>query len=128
MIQPAMKLRILVVEDDQAARTLMVTVLKEAGFEVLNAANGREAIRLMINPDGVDLLVTDVNRPWPDGIVVARHARALHPDIPILFVAGDAERSRLTTVPGPYRSLPQPFTRAGLEAALDAMRRESAVE
>jgi two-component system cell cycle sensor histidine kinase/response regulator CckA len=113
--------RVLIVEDDAITRLAMVGFLTEAGFDVLDTASGGEAIRLMINPDDLDLLITDVNRPWPDGIVVARHAKAHYPPIPILFVTGAAERLRLENVPGPFRFLPKPFSRAALEAAAHAM-------
>jgi two-component system cell cycle sensor histidine kinase/response regulator CckA len=113
--------RVLVVEDDTVSRLLMVQILQEAGFEVLEAESGHEAMRLMIHPDHVDLLVSNVNRPWPDGIVMARHAQARQPPIPILFVTGPVGKQRLINVPGPYRTLPKPFNRAGLEAAVAAM-------
>ena len=119
--------RILVVEDDSVSRALMVQILRDAGFEVLEAESGREAMQLLVDPDHLDLLVSNVNRPWPDGIVVARHAQARRPPIPILFVTCRAGKQRLENVPGPFRTLPKPFSRASLEAAVDAMMQDSPV-
>jgi CheY-like chemotaxis protein len=116
--------RVLVVEDDSVSRMQMVQILQDAGFEVIEAESGREAIELMIHPDHLDLLVSNVNRPWPDGIVIARHAQAHRPPIPILFVTGPAGKQRLLNVPGPYRTLPKPFSRAGFEAAVAAVIRD----
>jgi CheY-like chemotaxis protein len=119
--------RILVIEDDSVTRMFMTEILRDAGFEVLDAASGADAIRLLIKPDHLDLVISDVNRPWPDGLVVARHVRAVSPSVPILFVTSAAEKLRLRDVDGPYRTLPTPFTRAGLEAAIDAMMRDIAL-
>jgi CheY-like chemotaxis protein len=115
---------ILLVEDDASVRGQMAVILAEAGFQVFEAATGRHALRSGVGLGEIDILVTGVNRPWPDGITVARHARAHHPGIAILFLAGDAEQHRLADFPGAYRSLPKPFTRQGIEAALDAIRHE----
>jgi CheY-like chemotaxis protein len=112
---------VLVVEDDVTMRLMMVGTLKRCGLEVLDAPTGGDAIRILRDSDRLDVLVSNVNRPWPDGVVMARHARAHHPEVAILFVADAAERQRLGSVVGPYRCLPKPWRRAGLEAALEVI-------
>jgi DNA-binding response OmpR family regulator len=80
--------RILVADDDPFVRMLMVETLKDAGFNILEASGGAEACRLMDDPDDVDLVVTDLNMPDPDGIAVAEWARERHQHVRILFVSG----------------------------------------
>jgi CheY-like chemotaxis protein len=65
-------LRVLLVEDEGLIRLLTAEVLHEEGFEVVEAWNGVEAIRLLDGPDGFDVLFTDVRMPGTlDGIDVA---------------------------------------------------------
>lgn len=90
MSQPAST--ILVVEDDSIVRMLIVDVLEELGYQVLEAADGGEAILFLEKKDTViDLLMTDKSLPVFDGFEVARQARLLRPALPILFASGYAE-------------------------------------
>jgi CheY-like chemotaxis protein len=83
---------ILVVEDDAIVRMLIVDVLEELAFNVLEAAGSEQALDL-VQDEGVsiDLLMTDVGLPGMDGRELAAAARALRPQLPILFASGYAE-------------------------------------
>ena len=62
--------------------------MHDEGFEVIEAADGTQAVRLIDGPDDFDLLLTDVQMPGPiDGIQVAIHARQRHPAV----VVGSAQ-------------------------------------
>lgn len=76
---------ILVAEDDTNTRKLMGAVLKRAGYDVLLARNGDEALDLL-DTHHVDLLVTDVMMPGTDGFALTQALRDARYDLPILMV------------------------------------------
>ncbi len=84
--------KILVVEDDPRVRRVAVARLLDAGYQVVEAANGRDALdRLDENPD-VALLFTDIVMPGGmTGDELANTVRALRPKVKILFTSGYAE-------------------------------------
>ena len=99
---------ILVVEDDAIVRMLIVDVLEELGFRVIEA-DGHEPALTFINDDdqAIDLLMTDVGLPVMDGRELARQARMLRPELPILFASGYAED---VDVPEGMHSIGKPFS------------------
>lgn len=95
---PSTASTILVVEDDAIVRMLIVDVLEELQFKVLEADGSQAALQLLENPDTViDLLMTDVGLPGMDGRELAARARALRPSLPILFASGYAESLEVPT-------------------------------
>ena len=83
---------ILVVEDDAIVRMLIVDVLEELEFSVIEAADADEALTAVKNTDQViDLMMTDVGLPDMDGKQLATQVRELRPTLPILFASGYAE-------------------------------------
>jgi two-component system OmpR family response regulator len=113
--------RVLVVEDDPVIRMLIVATLQDAGLDVLEAASGSEALLLMQDPDHVDLILTDLNMPEPDGAEVATRARTQHPRIPVLFVTGRPDLLAVRRPPRPYRHLTKPFRMAQISETVDEM-------
>jgi PAS domain S-box-containing protein len=83
---------ILVAEDDEDVRELAVDVLEALGFSVLEAADGCEALAVLRGDQPIRLLFTDILMPCKNGIEVAREARALRPELPVLFTSGYASR------------------------------------
>jgi two-component system, cell cycle sensor histidine kinase and response regulator CckA len=80
---------VLVAEDDESVRRLVTATLSHAGYRVLEAADGVEALRLSQETDApVDLLVTDAIMPKMGGTELADHIRASCPDTRILFLSG----------------------------------------
>ena len=86
---------ILVCEDDDDVRAYTVEVLRELGYRVLEAHDGPSALRLLERQEGkVDLLFTDVVLPGGmTGAVVAQEARALRPELKVLFTTGYARNA-----------------------------------
>jgi signal transduction histidine kinase/CheY-like chemotaxis protein len=82
--------RVLVVEDEDAVRCLVVEALGDAGFAVTQAEDGSTGLRIVQGPQPLDLLVTDVGLPGVNGRDLAQAARASRPDLPILFISGYA--------------------------------------
>lgn len=84
---------ILVVEDDDIIRMLIVDVLHELDYSVLEADSSEKAMNMLENPaQHIDLMMTDVGLPFMDGRELATRARELRQDLPILFASGYAER------------------------------------
>ena len=87
-------LLVFVVEDDVLIQDLLIDPLKDAGYEVLIASSGGEAIKLMEGQEAISIraLVTDIQLgpSSPSGWEVARRARELHPEIPVVYVTGDS--------------------------------------
>ena len=83
---------ILVVEDDAIVRMLIVDVLQELEFRVLEADGSERALELLEDQNQpIDLLLTDVGLPGMDGQALANRARELRRTLPILFASGYAE-------------------------------------
>ena len=80
---------ILIAEDDNAIREIASALLRRAGYSVLPAANGGEALLACKNfPDTIHLLVTDVIMPGMSGKMLAKHLQELRPDLKVLFTSG----------------------------------------
>ena len=95
----------LVVDDDDAVRAFIQTILHSENFETLEAEDGRQALEIVQMLDGaVDLIVTDVHMPGGDGLEFAHAVRAAHRFVPIILVSG---RERPDT---DFEYIQKPFT------------------
>lgn len=80
---------VLVVEDEDVVRMLVVEILSKAGHRVLEAKNGIEALHLCERTGGsIDLLLTDLVMPQMGGIELADRLKKLTRDIPTVFMSG----------------------------------------
>ena len=119
--------RVLVVEDDAKVREIVERSLRAAGYRVVTASSGEEALR-RVHADGhpIDLLVTDVVMPGMGGPEVARRVLERVPRARVLFVSGytDDAIGRHGVLEDGVHFLPKPFTSdsllAGVRAVLDA--------
>ena len=83
------KTGVLVVDDEPGVRKLLELVLREQGFDVWAAANGKEAIECCWRKDNdVDLVLLDVRMPDLDGPQVLANLRKLNPQIQACFMTG----------------------------------------
>jgi PAS domain S-box-containing protein len=81
---------VLVVEDDHSVRMLVVDVLKELGYRVVEAADGAEALPVIEGKGRIDLLISDVGLPGLNGRQLAEIALAARPSLKVLFITGYA--------------------------------------
>lgn len=81
--------KLLIVDDDPHIRELIALHMRMEGFDLLEASNGQDAIR-MIDEQLVDLIILDIMMPEMDGWEVCHHLRACS-DIPIFMVTAHAE-------------------------------------
>jgi CheY-like chemotaxis protein len=99
---------ILVVEDDAIVRMLIVDVLEELEYTVLEADGSEKALEFLNDEDQyIDLMMTDVGLPVMDGRELATQARMLRPELPILFASGYAES---ISVPAGMQVIGKPFS------------------
>ena len=99
---------LLVVEDDAIVRMLMVDVLDELGYQVVEAKDAEEALQVLGNPDKpLALMMTDVGLPDMDGKQLATKVRELRATLPILFASGYAEN---IDVPAGMQVIGKPFS------------------
>jgi DNA-binding response OmpR family regulator len=116
--------RILVIEDEPAARTLTRRMLVEGGHQVLEAGSartGREALRGV----PVDLVLTDICLGGEDGITTMAEIRCARPGLPLIAVSGGPSVEVDDRLDGAglrtsVRSLAKPFTHDDLLAAVKA--------
>jgi CheY-like chemotaxis protein len=86
---------LLVVEDDDDIRELVVSVLRAEGYSVLQAVNGGVATVLLDEDIAIDLLFTDIVMPGgPDGFELADRAKQRRPDLKVLYATGYAGLAR----------------------------------
>ena len=84
--------RILFVEDESAVRIIAAKLLRQRGYEVIEAADGEEALALAEEWAGqIDMLISDVIMPGLDGPSLLKKARPYLGDAPVMFISGYAE-------------------------------------
>lgn len=124
---------VLVAEDDVLVRNLISTVLVRAGYSVLLAADGEEALQLSRHYSGkVDLLLSDVTMPRMDGITLAARIREERPATLALLISGRMS-SEIISANAMFDFLRKPFVPAELKSKLEEIlsrtaRSDAAVE
>jgi two-component system cell cycle sensor histidine kinase/response regulator CckA len=108
---------VLLAEDDPGLRWIFGETLRAAGFAVVAAADGAEALELARSHAGpIGMLVSDVRMPRVGGFELAALLRAERPGVKVLFVSGHADRA-----PCGSPLLAKPFWPAELSAAVLAL-------
>ena len=115
---------VLLVEDELPVRRVMRRTLLENGYEVLEAENGIEGLRLAASyPGTIDALVTDVVMPRMGGVELAQSLSSARAGLPVLFVTGHAgdQLNGLQPLPANSRILLKPFSEDGLKSELSEL-------
>ena len=114
---------LLYVEDDPLIRETMVESLEEAGFKLLVADHGDQAVQLLV-AHAADLrgLITDVNLgDGPDGWAITKEARQLMAGLPVVYVSGASDHEWTSEgVPG-STIIAKPFASTQLVVAISAL-------
>jgi CheY-like chemotaxis protein len=109
------KHRILVVEDAEPVRRMVCAMLMQNGYDVMEAADGTEALQALQADDGFSLVLTDMVMPQMGGTELARQLALLRPNLRIIFMSGYTEDpvvqrfDRSSSI-----FLPKPFTATAL--------------
>jgi DNA-binding response OmpR family regulator len=122
--------RIMVVDDDPGIRRSLDTLLSRAGYQVIQAADGSEAVRLW-RDQRTDLVITDLHMPNKDGIQTIVELLTHSPCTPIIAMSGGGQTKRLDLLGnlallGRILTIEKPFTLGEMMLVVDqALRRAS---
>jgi two-component system cell cycle sensor histidine kinase/response regulator CckA len=114
---------ILVVDDEYRVRALARRSLEPAGYHVIEAGNGFDAIAILDGGAVVDLLMADLDMPALGGEEMVRRIRVARPDVKVLYVTGHIDRL-MEERPVLWQGeafLDKPFTREGLLEAVSLL-------
>jgi CheY-like chemotaxis protein len=116
---------ILIIDDDEALRTMMKATLRRAGHHAVTAENGGDALAIL-EAITVDLIVTDLIMPEIDGLEFIRYLRRTDQRTPVLAVSGGSPRPpanclAVAVVFGADETLEKPFRPSDLAAAVDRL-------
>jgi DNA-binding NtrC family response regulator len=120
--------RVLVIDDEEQVRTLIREVLEGAGHEVMEAGNGREAMKLYeANPTNV--VITDLVMPEQDGLEIIRELRRRFPAVKIIAVSGAQQKLNLDLLYvaeklGALRTMEKPFDIRKLVALVEELLKD----
>jgi EAL domain-containing protein (putative c-di-GMP-specific phosphodiesterase class I) len=108
--------RVLLVEDEEPLRRAMQRILERAGYEVVAAANGRDAHRWLEDTSTLEAIVSDLCMPEMGGMELLRAVRARDLDLPVLLVtaAPDVATAIEAIDYGAYKYIPKPVDPAML--------------
>lgn len=85
-------IKILVVDDESRMRKLVHDFLAKKGYTVLEAANGREAVEMFFDTEGISLIILDIMMPEMDGWQVCREIRP-YSDVPIIMLTARSDEN-----------------------------------
>ncbi|MCC7450438.1 MAG: response regulator [Anaerolineae bacterium] len=111
--------RILLVEDDPSLRLLMVNMLRQANHDVVEAANGLEALTILKHDTAFSLMISDVMMPYVDGVRLVETVHRTNPTLPVIMVSAHAGRAIEARQQGAVSYLPKPFSRQQLTATVN---------
>jgi two-component system cell cycle sensor histidine kinase/response regulator CckA len=113
---------ILLVDDEQAVRSIVLRILRRANYTVLEAESGEEALQIADEHDGpIDLVITDMFMPGLRGPEVIQRLAPKRPGLRALFMSGYADQDARTGVPAGANFLNKPFSGQELAAAVEAV-------
>jgi CheY-like chemotaxis protein len=87
---------VLVVEDDERVRDLLVEVLREQGCQVMEAGDGITGLQLLTDTPDIELVISDIGLPGMDGRRMVDQARRQRPRLKVILMTGYAQSLALT--------------------------------
>ena len=122
--------RVLLAEDDEALRSFATRVLRQAGYRIIGAANGREAVlRFGEHREEIQLCLFDLVMPVLSGRSAFDEIRRQAPRVPVLFVSGySPETTFLDSPPSAGSLLLKPYLPSELVARVEAVLEKARLE
>ena len=118
-------MRALIVDDTRAIRGIIGKMLREIGFEIVEAAHGIEAMQRLKETGSVDVMLVDWNMPEMNGYDFLRNVRAdpAYRSIPLMMVTSETEMSQMSKAldAGANEYVMKPFTRDALSDKLSLL-------
>jgi two-component system, chemotaxis family, chemotaxis protein CheY len=116
--------RALIVDDSSAVRMLLARTLHQFGYEILEAANGREALGIIAAETApVQLVLADWNMPVMNGLEMVKHLRQdpRHASLVVVMVTSESDPTQMTAalLAGANEYVMKPFTREILKEKLE---------
>jgi CheY-like chemotaxis protein len=116
------KATILMVDDDEMLRELIVDALRDLDYTVLVADDGPGAVTILEQGACIDVLFSDVSMPnGMSGVELAARARQLRPGVPVILASGFA-KGQIDDIPQDVAFLPKPYRIRQLLEMVDATR------
>lgn len=111
---------VLIADDEEPVRRVASRLLVRNGYDVREAANGAQALRVLGAGDGrIDILVSDIIMPEMGGLELARRVATDFPGLPVLLISGYSDSHELgQSIPAELDLLQKPFSGAELTAAV----------
>ena len=114
--------RILLIDDDELARDMLRQMLERAGYDVVEAASGREGLQ-HYQASVIDLIITDILMPDQDGLETIQELRRLAPEAKIIAISGGGQSGLFDLLPiaaklGAQWTLRKPLRRLELLEAI----------
>ena len=119
--------KVLVLEDEASIRSFIVINLRRAGYEVIEAGTGEEALEMLQQHSDIRVALLDVMLPGIDGFEVCRRIRATNSRIGIIMLTARSQEMDKVTglMTGADDYVTKPFSPAELTARVDALMRRS---
>lgn len=110
---------ILVVDDEPNYLVVLSELLRDEGFEVFTAANGKEGLQVVQDVD-LDIVITDMQMPGMDGMQLLQHIKELKKELPVLMITAYAEVEKAVAAmqAGAFSYLAKPFSNDELIVSL----------
>jgi len=118
-------MKALIVDDSRAMRMLLARILREIGFEVVEAGHGREALERLKAEARPDVVLVDWNMPEMDGLTFVQTVRTerVYDGVRIMMVTTETEPTNVTTAleAGANEYLMKPFTKEAVREKLELL-------
>jgi DNA-binding NtrC family response regulator len=111
--------RILVCDDEQNLRRVLGAILRRDDYDVVEAADGQEALELL--DSSISCLITDLRMPRLDGMGLLRRAVATHPDVPVIMITahGSVDSAVEAVKLGAFDYIEKPFEQTQIRQVVD---------
>jgi len=116
---------ILIIDDEESIRDLLSQMLSRAGYQVINAKNGKEGMKIC-REQKVDLIITDIIMPEKDGIEMILELRNDFPDLKVIAISGGGRLGpdgylEMAQKLGAHRTFFKPFSRKEILDAVEEL-------
>jgi DNA-binding NtrC family response regulator len=110
---------VLLIDDDESLRRVVEYNLREDGYRVVTAADGRSGLQ-RFHESSVDLVLTDIRMPEMDGVELMTHLKSMQPDLPVIVLTahGTIDSAVEAMKVGAFDYLTKPFSRDQLKASV----------